>query len=105
LYLGRQKWFLVKKISIWDARIGFSPNRFQKHFESVLRFVFIAISAYVKWLFIEHACLILCCGRSYYLVVNGVVISLCSGLVTWCGKNLELLFENTFSNLPEKRRV
>ena len=70
LYLGRQKWFLVKKISIWDSRIGFSPNRFQKYFESVLRFVFRVISAYVKWLFIEQACLVFCRGRSYNLVVN-----------------------------------
>ena len=88
---------------IWDGRSGFSSKRYQfgtaelvsrqmdfkKYFESVLRFVFIAISAYVKWLFIEHACLFFffLVWTFLYLVVNGsVVISLCNGLVSWCEK-------------------
>jgi len=100
LYLGRQKWFLVKTTSIWDRRIGFSPKRFQKYFESVLRFVFRVISAYVEWLFIEDCVFVF---WTLYLVVNGVLYC-ATGLWVGSGKDGTVV-EDTFSDLLQKRQV
>jgi len=65
----------------------------------VLQFVFRVISAYVTWLFIEHACLIFWYGRCDNLVVNGKCsnysVQRACELVR---EKVELFFEDTFSD-------